>query len=116
MSDPASLSSRRPAFQVDRLNPNVETVAVSEGRGRGSVSIHPNKALRLIREAARRAMEKDGAACMLPLPERFEVEICFREHFRAKCAYPGAVQTGPTTVAYASDDWLEVLRMLDFVL
>ena len=53
---------------------------------------------------------------MLPLPERFEVEICFREHFRAKCAYPGAVQTGPTTVAYASDDWLEVLRMLDFVL
>ncbi len=99
------------------INPNVETVAVSEGRGRGSISIHPDKAIRLIREAAERAVKKDASQCMFPLPEHFKVEISFKEHFRAKgAAYPGVVQTGPTTVAYEADDYMDVLRMLDCVL
>jgi len=99
------------------INPNVETVAVSEGRGRGSISIHADKALRLIAEAAERAMRKDAALCMFPLPEHFKVEISFKEHFRAKGAgYPGVVQTGATTVEYEADDYMDVLRMLDFVL
>ena len=99
------------------LNPNIETVAVSEGRGRGSISIHPDKAVRLIREAARRAMEKDGIDCMFPLPEHFKVEISFKEHFRARGAvYPGVSQTGSSTVEYETDDYMDVLRMLDHVL
>ncbi|MBQ8964351.1 MAG: M55 family metallopeptidase [Clostridia bacterium] len=102
---------------MQAVNPNVETVAVSEGRGRGSISIHPDKAIRLIEAAAERAMRKDAAACMFPLPEHFKVVICFKEHYRAKgAAYPGVVQTGPTTVVYEADDYMEVLRMLDFVL
>ena len=99
------------------INPNIETVAVSEGRGRGSISIHPNKALRLIREAACRAMQKDGKNCMFPLPEHFKVEISFKDHFRAKGAsYPGVAQTGPASVMFEADDWMDVLRMLDNVL
>ena len=100
------------------MNPNIETVAVSEGRGRGSISIHPNRALKLIREAACRAMKKDGKDCMFPLPEHFKVEISFRNHFRAKsgASYPGVRQTGPASVEYEADGWMDVLRMLDFVL
>ena len=98
------------------INPSIVTVAVSEGRGRGSISIHPNRALRLIREAACRAVKKNGADCMFPLPEHFKVEISFKDHFRAKNAYPGVVQTGPAAVAFEADDWMDVLRMLDFVL
>ena len=98
------------------IQPNVETVAVSEGWGRGSISIHPNKALRLIREAACRAMKKDAKDCLFPLPEHFVVDISFKEHIRARSEYPGLVQTGPCTVRYESDDWVEVLRMLNFVL
>lgn len=103
---------------IKAINPNVETVAVSEGRGRGSISIHPHKALRLIREAAQRAMQKDAADCMFHLPPHFHVEISFKEHFRAKsgAAYPGVTQTGATTVTYDADDYMDVLRMLDFVL
>ena len=98
------------------IQPNVETVAVSEGRGQGSVSIHPNKALRLIREAACRAMKKDAKDCMFPLPDHFKVEISFKDHYRARSAYPRLVQTGPASVCYEADDWMEVLRMLHFVL
>ena len=63
-------------------------------------------------------MEKDGKDCMFPLPEHFQVEICFKDHFRAKmgAAYPGVKQTGPATVEFEADDYMEVLRMLNFVL
>ena len=99
------------------MNPHTETVAVSEGRGRGSVSIHPNKALRLIREAAERALGKDPKQCLFPLPEHFRVEISFKEHFQAKgAAYPGVRQTSPTDVVFEADDYMDVLRMLDYVL
>ena len=99
------------------INPNVETVAVSEGRGRGSISIHPDRAIRLIQEAAERAMKKPAEDCMFPLPEYFKVEICFKQHFQARGAsYPGVVQTGPTTVEYEAYDYMDVLRMLDNVL
>jgi D-amino peptidase len=55
---------------------------------------------------------------MFPLPEHFVVEISFKEHHRAKeaCVYPGVTQTGAATVAYEADDWMDALRMLDFVL
>ncbi len=100
------------------VNPNIETVAVSEGRGRGSVSIHPNKAVRLIREAAERAMRKKADECMFPLPEHFLVEISYKDHFRAKSAasYPGVRQTGSASVEFEADDWMDALRTLDFVL
>ena len=99
------------------INPNVETVAVSEGRGRGSISIHPDRAVRLIEKAALKAMKKPAADCMFPLPDHFKVEIGFKDHFRAKgAAYPGVIQTGPTTVAYEADDYMDVLRMMDCVL
>ena len=103
---------------MKQMNPNIETVAVSEGRGRGSISIHPNKACRLIREAAKRAMEKDGKACMFPLPDHFKVEIFFKDHFKAKngANYPGVKQVGPASIEYEADDYMDVLHMLNFVL
>ena len=103
---------------IRSLNPNIETVAVSEGRGGGSISIHPNKAVRLIREAAERAMGKPAGDCMFPLPDHFRVEIGFKKHQAARsgAAYPGVKQTGPYTVAYEAEDYMDVLKMLDFVL
>lgn len=103
---------------LHEINPNIETVAVNEGMGRGTLSIHPNLAVRRIREAAQRAMAKPAADCMFPLPEHFRVEIGFKEHFRAKNAlsYAGVTQVSPTEVAYEADDYMDVLKMLDWVL
>ena len=103
---------------IHAINPNIETVAVSEGHGRGSISIHPNKAIRLIREAANRAMALPKEACMLHLPDSFKVEISFKEHSKAKngCAFPGVRQTGPYEITYETDDYMNVLRMLDCTL
>lgn len=98
--------------------PGTQTVAVSEGVGRGSISIHPDKAIRLIREAAKRASRTEAQDCMFPLPDHFRVEVGFKEHFKAKNAasYPGVTQTSPTEIAFECGDWLDALRMLDFTL
>lgn len=103
---------------IHAINPNIETVAVSEGHGRGSISIHPNKALRLIREAAERAVRKPAADLMFPLPEHFTVEVSFKEHFRAKNAvsYPGVVQIAPAVIQYETSNYRDVLSMIDWVL
>ena len=101
---------------TNAIVPGTQTVAVSEGRGRGSVSIHPDRAVKLIREAACRAVRTDASDCMFPLPEHFDIEISFKDHYRARNAYPGLKQTGPAAVAYETDDWMDALRMLDFVL
>lgn len=103
---------------IRSVNPNIETVAVSEGVGRGSISIHPNKAVRLIREAAERAMQKDKADCMFPMPEKFHVEVCFKEHFKAKngASFPGCRQKDAMTIEFDADDWMTALKTLDWVL
>lgn len=103
---------------IKSVNPNIETVAVSEGTGNGSLSIHPDLAVKRIRETVEKAVQKDAKDCMFPLPEHFHVEINFREHYRAYDGgfYPGAVQVDEKTVAYDSDDWLDVLKFFHWVL
>jgi D-amino peptidase len=103
---------------IHSISPCTETVAVSKGVGRGSISIHPDKALRLIREAAERAVRKDPRSMMFPLPASFRVEIGFKEHYKAKNAasYPGCVQKQPHTIYYEADDFMDVMKMLDWVL
>ena len=98
--------------------PATITVPVSYGVGHGSVSIHPDKAVKLIREKAEEAMKLDKAACMFPLPDSFHVEVDYRDHFKAKSAsfYPGAAQMSSRTVAFESDDWMDVLTFFHFCL
>ena len=69
-------------------------------------------------EAAARAVQKPAAECMFPLPDHFKVEISFKEHAQAKNAasYPGVAQTGAQEIAYEADDYMDVLRMIDWVL
>ncbi len=103
---------------IQSVNPNIEAVPVSEGFGNGSISIHPDLAVQRIRETVAKAAAKDASACMFPMPEHFHVEISFKVHHAATNAswYPGCTQTGPTTVAFDTDDYMDVLKFLHFVL
>ena len=98
--------------------PAAVTVPVNEGVGNGAISIHPEKALRLIREGAEKAMALDPKQCLYPMPEHFVAEINYRQHFRARSAgwYPGAKQVDERTVRYESDDWMDVLKFFHFCL
>lgn len=98
--------------------PEAVTVPVSYGRGNGSISIHPDKAVRLIREGAEKAMKLDADKCMYPMPETLEVEVCYKLHHKARSAswYPGASLKDTTTVVYKSNNWMDVLTFFHYCL
>lgn len=88
-----------------KFNKNIETLAVKEGVGGATISINPDLACELIREGVKNAL-KHISACKIEIPEKFEVEIEYKEHTYAKRAsyFPGVRQTGPHTVAYTAQD------------
>lgn len=104
-------------WMQDKL-PGVITVPVVEGVGNGSVSIHPDLAVSRIKEGVRKALSGDLSKNLFPMPEHFALEISWREHSRAHGAqfYPGCRQTGPYTALYESDDWMDVLKFIHWVL
>lgn len=98
--------------------PNIVTACVSEGYGGASISVHPGKALELIKAGMEEALKKNPEEYRITLPEHFHVEIEFKEFIRAKKGsyYPGAKRSGSKSVSFDADDYYEVLRFLFFVL
>ncbi|MDY0881430.1 M55 family metallopeptidase [Dongia soli] len=103
---------------VKALNPNISTVATSEGIGRSTVSIAPQKAVRVIEATAEEALRGNRAACRLTLPTAFKLEIAFNNPTDAYATswYPGARHLGNRTVGFETSDYFEVLRALKFIL
>lgn len=99
------------------LIPGITTVAVNEGVGGAVVSMHPDVAVREIKEGAKRAV-KNAKNCVVPMPDFFEMTVRFKDHKVAysKSFYPGAALEDGKNVLYSSDDWFEILRFCHFVL
>ncbi len=97
--------------------PGITTVAVNEGRGGATVSLHPDVAVKAIKDGAKKAV-KNAKHCLVPMPDFFEMTVRFREHPTAysKSFYPGAVLEDDKNVCFSSDDWFEMLRFCHFVL
>ncbi|MCI8651078.1 MAG: peptidase [Oscillospiraceae bacterium] len=97
--------------------PGITTVAVNEGRGGAVVSMHPDLAVKAIKDGAKKAV-KNAKNCFVPMPERFEMTVRFREHQMAysKSFYPGAALEDEKNVVFSSDDWFEMLRFSHFVI
>ena len=102
---------------AQEIIPNITTVAVNEGLGGAVVSMHPEAAIRAIKEGARRAV-KGAKGCPVLLPERFETVVRFSQHPVAysKSFYPGAFLEGGKNVCFVHEDWYEMLRFYHFVL
>jgi D-amino peptidase len=96
--------------------PNLSTVAVMEGVGSSTVSIHPRLAVERIRAGAKTALEGDLSKCQAQMPDHFSVEIRYRNHARAyqTSFFPGANLIQPHTVQFEADDYFEVLRFFLF--
>lgn len=97
--------------------PEMVTVPVNRGVGGGVTSIHPDLAVERIRAGAKEAVLR-AARCGVPMPERFDSEVRFREHKTAysKSFYPGARLEDGKNVCFSTDDWYEMLRFYHFVL
>lgn len=102
---------------MNSVSPNTVTVPVSRGVGNGSISIHPRRAVEAIRSGVERALAHPEV-CRFPMPERFEAEICYKNHYQARSAsfYPGARLMDSRRVTFEAQDYMDVLRFFHFVL
>lgn len=102
---------------AEEFIPGIVTVPVNEGRGGAVLSMHPDAAVRAIKEGAKRGV-KNAKNCTVPLPDFFEMTVRFKEHAKAysKSFYPGAALEDEKNVCFSSDDWFEMLRFCHFVL
>jgi D-amino peptidase len=104
--------------EADALVPNLSTVAVKEGLGNSTASIHPATAVEQIRAGMIQALTDGPEHCRLTLPEHIQVEIGYKGYDVAykKSFYPGARLADGYTLHFESNDYFEVLRLFAFVL
>lgn len=103
--------------EVKKLNKNIHTLAVKEGIGNSTISIHNDLVVKLTKKKVEEALKKDVQLCQLNLPDHFEVEIAYTKHVLAYKAsfYPGMEQIAPNKVLFKTNEYFEVLRMMSFV-
>jgi D-amino peptidase len=102
--------------EARQLSPAVVTVPVKRGVGGSTVNLHPEQAIQGIRDGVRQALQGDLARYRFPMPDRFAVEVGYKDHADAQRAsfYPGASLSGPRAVTFQTSDYFEVLRFLLF--
>jgi D-amino peptidase len=104
--------------EAESFIPHITTVAVKNGRGDSTTSIHPTLALEKIKQGVNNALQGDLRASLMDLPKTFHVEVIYKEHPAAYKAsfYPGASLKEPHAIAFETNDYFEVLRLLSFVI
>jgi len=96
--------------------PRITTVAVMEGTGEATSSIHPALAVERIRRSVAAALKGDVPGCRVPIPPDFVAEVRFRSHANAREAsyFPGARLAESHVVQFEADDYFDVLRFFMF--
>lgn len=104
--------------EVKSLNKNIVTVAVKEGKGNSTINIHPDLALKMIEESVQKALLNDRELYKIQLPKEFNVEIRYRLHKDAYrySFYPGVIKIDENTISFKSNDYIEILRMMNFLI
>ena len=100
------------------LHPGLHTVAVKDGFGGMTRSLHPKVACDQIRHQGEVSLRQELAKAKITLPEHFVFEVSYKEHVDAvrRSFYPGFRLTDDCTIVMETDDYTDVLRAVQFVL
>lgn len=98
--------------------PAITTVVTGKGIGSSNESIHPNLAVKRIKEGVEAALTGDLAKCKIELPKHFCMKMRFVNHSDAyfNSFYSNIKKLDDKTLQYETDDYMELLRMVHFVL
>jgi D-amino peptidase len=99
-------------LEVSALVGNMETVAVKEGVNMyQAISLHPQKARELIRNAAERAVGRirEIEPFTLEPPYTYEVEFCETQTAFKMCLIPGVKRVNGRRVSFTSNDFKEII-------
>lgn len=102
---------------INNKFPFIKTLGVKEGIGGSTFSIHPEESKVLTEELVYESLKSDNRR-ILKLPESFNVEMDFINHYKAYRAsfYPGMEMLTDTSLVFKTEDYFKVLAMIAFVL
>ncbi len=103
---------------MDPAHPSLITVAVKDGQGAATINNSPSLMVKAIKENSANALRQNLKNALIKLPNKFKVEICYKEHTTAykMSFYPGVKLLNDNTVVFENDNYFEVLRTLKFIL
>lgn len=98
--------------QIQEIIGPIETAAVKEGMGPAASMLHPSKAQDMIRKGVAAALRNlKGYKPYKPAaPYRLEIVFTDENLARRAAQVPGIERTGERSVAYTSNDFLEIVR------
>lgn len=101
--------------RVKAYDERIVIVPTNLGRGESVLARHPEVVLAEIRDGVAAALA--DPAPVTPLPQRFALEVEYKETKRAWRGglYPGARLVSDRVVLFESEQWLEVMRALEFI-
>ena len=104
--------------EVSRVNTDIFTVATKEGFGRATLNQHPDIMINTIGQTFSKTTTKELSTYLRTLPSSFEIEIEYKNPAIAYWAsfYPNAYQKTDNTIAYATNDYMDVLKLFSFVI
>lgn len=102
--------------QAEELFGDIVTAPVKEGIGQAALTLHPEKACALIKQKTTEALKRLKDFKPYKLQPPYTMVVTFKDEWRADNArwIPGAERSGPTSVSFTSDNYLEVLRFFKF--
>lgn len=103
--------------EVKATNRHIVACAVKEGRGQSTITKTPTAACAAIRSAASEALRGDMKRCLLPMQDRWSVEVTYGNPVKAYRHqwYPGARHIENRTIRLDTSDYFDVLRFLNYV-
>ena len=109
---------KRICEEARKLNNNIETRFVSQGKGASSICISPKQAYQKIKDGVSKALKNNVSACRVELPEFFELKMKFTDPTSAYRAsfYPGMIKNDEQLVTFETNDYFDLLRMLLFII
>lgn len=98
------------------LIPSLTTIPVNKAQGGAVLSIHPDEAVKRIREGVAKALKNGLGENLLTLPDTFRADMRFRDVQRAFRAgfYPGMQMLDSHTLRFETNNYYELLRMVHF--
>jgi D-amino peptidase len=99
------------------LVPGIATVETLKGVGAATISLAPAAARAAIEQHVEKALREGVGQAVPEIPGKTEIVIEFGNPVDAYRAswYPGVYRHGPRAVAFASDDYFEILRAYRFM-
>jgi len=99
-------------------HPALVTVPVNEVLGGATTIIHPQDVCEAIKAGAEKAIKESVKNAVAALPDKYTVEICFKDHIKAKKAsfYPEVSQIDSCTLLYQPPDMTDAMRFLLYAL